>query len=338
MKVRILTFSSATNYGALLQTYALSKVLQNEGHQVELYKISLFKPSLKSFIREHIYARFAQRFRKQYLPPFVELNARPDADCYIVGSDQVWNPACHRISGFHFFFDFLPENSKRIAYAASFGSNNCSWPEEHKSELTLLLKKFSHISLRESSAIPQFQQAFNITPRLTLDPSLLLTDYSELYETVKSRNTLVSFKFNQSAEYYKLLSYLSEELNLQLLRLDKRYIKFQGKEYMNRYCSVSQWIKEIVQCQFVITDSFHGMVFAIIHRKPFIVFASSTQNNERQLSLLASLGLEDRYYTGYAEVLKNDSWKKHIDYNTVNKKLHLLRNESLNFLREATRH
>lgn len=335
MKIRVLTFSSAINYGALLQTYALSKVLQKEGHVVELYRSSLFKSFIEEWMRIHSYARFVRDFQQKYLPPFIPLTAKPEADCYIVGSDQVWNPFFLSFCGHLFFFDFLPDTCKRIAYAASFGEDAWEFPDISRHAIANLLNKFSHISLREKSSVSRFEKEFGIRAQFVLDPTLVWIDYSELTGPIVRQNTLISFKFNQSGDYYGCLQKISKELDLNLIRLDSRYFKFKGKEYINRYCSVSRWVKEIAESEFVVTDSFHGMVFAILYKRPFIALPSSPSKNGRMLSLLDFLGLSERYYNSCQEILMNKKWKMKIDYDSVENKLDELRKISLTFLKEA---
>ena len=335
MKIRILTFALATNYGALLQTYALSRVLQEAGHEVELYKISLFKPSLRSFIREHFYARFAGVFRKKYLPPFVNLSAQLDADCYIVGSDQVWNPRYIPDLGYVFFFDFLPANCKKIAYAASFGEDDWTCTNDQKVKIISCLNNFSHISIRENLAISRFTKTFGMDAKFVLDPTLLLSDYKSISGEINLQNTLVCFKFRHEPKYFDVIHYIAKELGLEVFRLDRYFIKYKGYEYIRRYCSVSNWVKEIAQAAFVVTDSFHGMLFSIIYKKPFVVFSPYQVESNRMLSLLKLLGLESRYYYSYEDIFQSMSWKNEIDYNQVDEKLTKLKKESIRFLFEA---
>lgn len=106
MRIKLLTFSGTPNYGALLQTYALCEVLGSWGHQVDLLKVLLYKPSLKNTLRRYLYDRFMLRFQKHYLPAYVKIGDIDREAVYIVGSDQVWNPHFMTLHGLLFFFDF----------------------------------------------------------------------------------------------------------------------------------------------------------------------------------------------------------------------------------------
>ena len=134
MNVKILTFSQAPNYGALLQCYALSKILKNMDHNVELVNIPFdYMNSFSYKIRKVLLYGFVKRFHEQYLPNSVSLNNLDFDATYIVGSDQVWNITITNESYLRYFFDFLPNDTKRISYAASFGSDE--WPFKDKTQM-----------------------------------------------------------------------------------------------------------------------------------------------------------------------------------------------------------
>ena len=335
MKVKLLTFSNTPNYGALLQTYALSEILYSFGYQVELLKVLLYKPSLKNTLRRYLYDRFMLHFQKYYLPCYTKIENVDPGAIYIVGSDQVWNPHFIPLCRLLFFLDFLPTGIKKISYAASFGEQEFRCSDEDKKQIKMLLRDFSAISVRESSAVELCQNEFGVTPEHVLDPTLLLNDYSNISGTLTMQNDLVSFKFIQSSDYYQVLSFVAKRLNLKITRLDHRYIKIGEKEYISKHVSVNTWVKTIAESSFFITDSFHGVALALIHGKQFIVLPSVISRMGRVISLLRLLGIENRYYESVDEVYKRLDWMELIDYGKVFEKLNREREYSLSFLRNS---
>lgn len=335
MDIKLLTFSNTPNYGALLQTYALCEVLKSLGGNVELLKVNLNESSFLNFLRRHLYDRFMIEFQKMYLPPFCEIENVDINSIYIVGSDQVWNPCFINSHKYLFFFDFLHDNIKRISYAASFGESKLNLSHDDKNQMGLLLKKFSALSVRESFAVDICEQEFNLEPEFVLDPTLLLSNYSKICVPLSESNNLVSFKFVQSSQYYKLLGFLTNELNLDICRLDDRYVKWRGKEYFSKHLSVATWIRCIAESKMVITDSFHALSFALIYKKPFLVLPSVVSRMGRVVSLLRLLGLENRYYNSIDEVYDRLDWMEPINYEKVDCILRSERVKSFNYLKQS---
>ena len=168
MKINLLTFHRALSYGAVLQTYAMIKTLQRMGHDVTI--IDYQKPflrkvptglwslkksyGLKRLKKENVFRKFRVSKFKSSTKKFKtisEIQAYEfNADWYIVGSDQVWNPRITKDSLKIYFFDFIKSKNK-ISYAASFGASEWAASEEDTSAVKLLLADFNAISVREES-------------------------------------------------------------------------------------------------------------------------------------------------------------------------------------------
>ena len=97
---------------------------------------------------------------------------------------------------------------------------------------------------------------------------------------------------------------------------------------------ISEWIRNIAEAKFVITRSFHGMVFAIMHKRQFAVVADKYGRGTRLVSLLKLLGLDDRYFDSLEKLKIAEPWKNIIDYSIVTPKLIKLRERSINILRQ----
>jgi polysaccharide pyruvyl transferase WcaK-like protein len=339
--IKLLTFHKANNYGALLQCYALSKVLKDRGHNVELININhhISSDNFKKRVKDSLDLQKMKKFRMEHLPiqtqEYIDVQTLYDAylnaDCYIVGSDQVWNPQITGSRAEIYFFDFLPEKAKKIAYAASFGISE--W--EH-SKLTNSVKKclnsFYAIGVREIDGINICKNTFGVDAVKTIDPTLLLDNYNELMGSKRNKQekTLVSYFFEKNLDFYKDLKMFASKAGLVAVSLnDNKYHK--GIKSIP-VPSVKKWLLSLDSSSFVITNSFHSMVFAIIFRKPFVVLPANPTRVSRMLNLLEDLGLKDRYFESFDELLATDRWKNEIDYVAVFFKLDKLKKSSLDFL------
>lgn len=220
MKIGILTLPLHTNYGGILQAYALQTILEKMGHDVTVINqdqnlrrgllrqsLSLVKYLLMKYIKgENISYKSDKRInrerqeREQHTQEFIRKNIHtysvrnltkdvPDIfDAIIVGSDQVWRSK-YFVSGFHCsienaFLEFAKVNNvKRIAYAASFGIDYLEYTEEEKKKCANLLNSFTKVSVRELSGIKICKNFFNVdNVQWVLDPTMLLNkeDYIEL--------------------------------------------------------------------------------------------------------------------------------------------------------------
>jgi hypothetical protein len=346
MKIGLLTFSRENNYGANLQCYALTNILSSWGHEVTIINLPLQgrKFSVYSIVDEQLI--FGQ-FRKKYLPTAFTrayysekdlTNDPPVADLYIVGSDQVWNPNITKDTNPHvYFFSWLPETAKRISYAASFGVHKWNFPDTE--EYIELLKKFSHISVREQIGLSICHETFGLYATEVLDPTFLPVSYDNLcgkYDEHRQTNELVCFRLYSKKNFEKAALNFANEKHWKAVSVyTHRYIK--GFVYVP-FPSVADWLNRIRYARFVITGSFHCVVFCILFKKQFICISNDTTGrNERKLNLLAKFGLEDRHYNEQKpfEVYIKEMQQKEIDYHAIDEKLCLLREESLSFLRNA---
>ena len=335
MNIKILTFSQAPNYGALLQCYALSKVLKKMNYNVELVNIPFdYMNSFSYKIRKVLLYGFVKRFHQQYLPNSVLLKNLDFDATYIVGSDQVWNLTITNESYLRYFFNFLPNHTKRISYAASFGSDE--WVFNDKTQkIKELLNKFSSISVRESEGVKICNENFEVNSDLVLDPTLLIEDYSELIGNINIKKNLAGYKLNSDKKWRDFLKYIAEKKELTIVDLFPTKISFLGNlgGFNRKFLDVPLWLKNIAEASFVVTDSFHGTIFSILFKKNFIVVPSVKSRMGRVKSLLKILNIESRYYNSMDDVYLDDSWLTEINYNNVFIKLDHYRKLSLSFLK-----
>lgn len=349
MKIGIMTFHWATNYGAVLQAYALQKTLQVMGHTAEIINYLPFRVRLHQKLmalkgmrlKEFLKERRIQAFRNEHLGVSVKKYRRNASlvtechgyDAYICGSDQIWNKSfiryAERKPTLSYYLNFVREGKLRISYAASFGSEILSSDiiDLIRPELT----RFSSISVREKSG-QAIVEAMGLNAVLTIDPTLLLTrnDYGELL----GRGGVEPFP--------RIFSYILHERQTLAQEVaayvSRRYFNGDGNT-KNQAGTMGMywWLDSIGKADFVVTNSFHGLVFALIFHKPFVVIpVEGSEMNDRIFTLLHSLGMEDRVINKFdVEAIDSTVTGDDIAWNTVDKKIGKMRDKSIQFLYDA---
>lgn len=379
MKIYILTHALHTNYGGLLQAYALQKILKEKGHIVATDKYGPSKKNrllispfilLSRFCLLHInksgiieqfsrilpFKRYFKFIQRKHTEQFVEKhintidlfrgNKYPNKtqllnfNVIIVGSDQVWRAKYKTPTSY--FLDFCSNLSiKRISYAASFGVDH--WDEYTDSmtdKCSFLAKKFKAISVREDSGVTLCKDHLDIDATHVLDPTLLLEkeDYIELVEQedqTKLSDILMGYVLDETEEKYRIISEIAKKLSLH-----PHYVKPEAKFSSAPidiskciYPSVSKWIRGFRDAKFVVTDSFHGTVFAIIFNIPFVSIANASRGSARFSSLLKLFNLEHRIISSTNDLTPD--LLEPIDFSHVNDIKQQLQAKSINFLKHA---
>jgi hypothetical protein len=371
MKILILTQPLHNNYGGILQAYALQTVLKRMGHDVvtdsKPYKNTsivrriagvckriIFKYVLKKdigtsvffpFLTFKIFNRHILRFIKENISTidFFKGGKRPKKrtikayDVIIVGSDQVWRKRYSNVSAH--LLDFTKGmDIKRIAYAASFGTDDLSeyTPEliEHTAKLA---EQFDAISVREDSGVVLCKKYWNVEAVHLLDPTLLLnrSDYIQLVMQDKtnisqSQGNLFVYILDQTAEKQQIVNEISSTLHLSAFEiLPENTSALKDLKELNKYIfpPVTQWLQSFIDAEFIITDSFHGTVFSIIFNKPFIVIGNKKRGLARLFSLLKAFNLENHLISSSNEIILNK-----IEWNNIKNTIFDKRKESIRFL------
>lgn len=364
-RVGILNFQfSRANYGALLQAAALEFLIKEQNYSVEHIDLVptrtlKLKQQLRQYVRNIMdviglsyYLGLKQTprnikvfddFRNNYLSRTPKRYKTTNElavlenkyDAVVVGSDQVWRPEYCIGEAEAFFLSFVGPNTKRISYAASFGKDKWECADKSlDSSLCDLAVKFDSVSVREESGIKICQDVFSIEASHVLDPTLLVG--KSFFESMLSE-----FKNNDSTGvvYYVLDDFqeLERELN-SITNMKKSYarnIYNKGSQKKPLYSSVPEWLHAIKNSDYVVTDSFHCVCFAILFEKQFIYSANPKRGLARLESLFKMLDIPNRISidrTTLSEGFKN---LEDINYKVVNQKLEELRGHSSEFLFEA---
>lgn len=327
MKIGILTLPLHTNYGGILQAYALQTVLERIGHEVVVIDTPNVKsaPSLFTLAKRLVKRLLGYRVGvfsewkhnrvypiiSQHTQPFVdkyihrrvvnspnELRAN-EFDAIIVGSDQVWRPKYYgKIEDAYLAFA-KGWHIKRIAYAASFGTDDWEYTPEQTKTCGELLRMFDAVSVREASGVQLCKEHFGVEAQHVLDPTMLLAkeDYIRLVETAdvpKSKGTLLNYILDDSPEKRALIEWVAKEKGLVPFRVNSRIEDHAAPLEERIQPPVEQWLRGFYDAEFVVTDSFHACVFSILFGKPFVVVGNKERGMARFESLLKLFGLEDR--------------------------------------------
>ncbi len=372
MKIGMLTLPLHTNYGGILQAYALQTLLKSQKHDAQFVSTGNCSPRrlslkvryliyIKRFLLRYIFgkdievcpdylrvkeykylSKHTQYFIDKYISFDENLKIHPETlDVAIVGSDQVWRKLYIGDSYSNYFLDFLGEDStiKRIAFSASFGVDTWDFTEEETAICAQLAKKFDLITVREDSAIPLCEKYLGVEASLTLDPTLLLerSDYINLVEQEnegKRPGNLFYYILDETAEKKDLVNRVAEDLHLTPFKTmpEKQLEKF---IYEEKYCypPVTAWLRSFMDAEFVVTDSFHGCVFSIIFNKPFLAIGNKDRGMSRFNSLLKLFQLEDRLV--YLEDGKYTYSPNEIDWQKVNAIHADWKIKSINLLKDA---
>lgn len=356
MKIAILTQPLRTNFGGILQDYALQTALKKLGHvpitidyacryTKSRWLMGCFK-SILTRTPHHVqfphYNRSGQenlnRFIHQYMnmtkpvdAPTKEIIDSINPDAIVVGSDQVWSPWANVPLDFlgNMYLDFIPDyKGKRIAYAASFGGGEWTYTKEWGEKCAACAKKFDAISVREDSGVKLCKEHLGVEATHVLDPTLLLTgvDYGRLLtRPAKKTNILFAYVLDTSEEKVQFLQRVSNHFGLEL--------KIQGaNDDISWDDSIEDWLSDIRDAAMVVTDSFHGSVFAIQFHRPFLSVLNKRRGADRFTSLLSKIGLEDRIATEETDIvtITND-----IDWQAVDSRLQAEQELSLKFLKDS---
>lgn len=353
-KIGILTLGLKDNYGGILQTVALYSFLEKNGFQPKLIRKYPIQKKWKLLATKFFEVLPFQNYKNIRLSNikfkkntnFLNTNMpnqsgvfnykfeienyinNEEINSLIVGSDQVWRYAYINDSEYDTYFLNLNLSNKvkKIAYAASFGVSYWEAPEKIN-EIKKYLADFDAVSVREQSGLDICINDFMYkNPKLVLDPTLLVN--KDLYDNFifdndKYHKDCVTYILDQSVQKEKVVNNIFKKLN----------VKTSNNLYdQSSYYSIEEWVTYIAKSNFVVTDSFHGMVFSIIFNKQFIVLLNEERGVDRFYSLCNQLGLTNRLIKANSDFSMDFNV---IDYKEVNLKLEQLKKDSFDFIISA---
>lgn len=318
------------NYGSMLTYYGLRKVVESMGLSCVMIENPLLIKNRDFSLEPH---RFAQR-QNYYLTKHRTLDKMSGlnevCDTFLLGSDQLWNPGLSRPYGLSYFLEFVGPKNKRVAYGTSFGKDTHTTEDVYRERSLLELMKFDAVSVRDEFSKEILSVEYGcMDVQKVLDPALLCDPchYEELAlqaESVcevvsNSANYHNSFSFDtQSREYY--FAYIldpDENMGDSLSKIarisDKEilcaldYAPRRQKKLYELLCNTvnsevhimhmptcEQWLRAIRDSSGVLTDSFHGTIFAYVFNRNFVSVPNQIRGRKRFSDLLSLLALDDR--------------------------------------------
>ncbi len=301
MKVGTITFHWANNYGAVLQAFALQQFLLKNGYDTEVLDYKPGKLYFHELIKEVLTARDKLKKRRK-IHKFVRKNIRVshkkayksrtisklnNYDTVVCGSDQIWNEwllfHAEKEPCLAYYLGTLPDNIKKISYAASFGTNILT--DKTKEIVGPVLSNFRGVSVRENTAIDMLKD-IHLSATRVCDPTLLLgaDDYKALFDnsTVQRKKVFPFILHKGQTNANDVVKYVKKKLN--------------DISDSDQILSVPEWLSSIANCDIVVTNSFHATVFSILFHKNFIVLPVDGKNmNDRITTLLETVGLSNRF-------------------------------------------
>lgn len=367
MKIGIITLPLHTNYGGILQAYALQTVLEQMGHSVDVLNkerkrhISPLKLPIKvakRFIKKYVLHKKAFLFEEhyynktypiisKYTQPFIDkyIHSRivndltvikeGEYDALIVGSDQIWRPSYYpNIENAYFSFAKNWKQVKRIAYAPSFGTDSWKYTPQQTGYCKELIKKFDLVTVRENDAVALCEKYLDAKATHVLDPTMLLdvNDYEAIItgsdNICPQQPILLSYVLDASARTTSIIQQLSKAKRLTPFYVSSKVEDFYAPLNERIQKPVEQWLNGFKHADFVITDSFHACVFSIIFNKPFVVLGNKDRGMSRFTSLLNLFGLENRLVTDMSQIETLGD----IDWKAVNNIRETLKKQCLHLL------
>ncbi len=380
MKAGIITFHKVNNYGAVLQAYALQKSIRSLGCQCDiidydrknfrdvlLWQENKIKCLLKGtpdhqgysnmefinmvlttiFFNNKAVAGKFEGFRRQlslsrpvHSNTVKELNR--EYDLFISGSDQVWN--CGRIIlDRNYLLGFVDNKEKKGSYAASFGIKNI--PDKYAGDYKSLLSDFKYLAVREAAGADLIRRLIHREAKVVLDPTLLLRK-EEWFDLIgkkqKTDDVIVVYMLEYSEKLLRFAKVLSQKVNCRIRLLNKPF-PYKTEEECRTDVGPVEWLLELQNAKYVVTNSFHGAVFSINFNVNFYVEIAEERirgaMGSRIEHILKTFGLEKRLI----RQVKNGHGKNDyggfeysstdINFQRVNQKLEELRADSMEYLK-----
>lgn len=322
MKTLTVTFHHTTNYGAVLQTYALQHTIQSLGHEnvvLETQPSAIKKKKNKGGVMDIIHSlylnflskvrqkettelkRHFERFHTEHLyltKPYKDMEelradeSLNDIDCLIVGSDQVWNMATTPKFIDSRLLLFGPEKCKRISYAASIEELN--YTDEQKQRLTGALERFDAISIREQTAKEYVESFSGKQCKRIIDPVFLLepNEWNRIAKEPRIKGPYILCYQVQSNKRMEEVAYtLKKQTGYPVVSICNTSIRWIKSDYSLHNVSIEEFLGFYKNAAYVVSASFHGVAMGIVYGKPVYAMVKAARANRlRNIMEWMSLG------------------------------------------------
>ncbi len=329
--VGIMGFWYGCNYGSIMTYYALNNVVASLGKSVLMLDKHIFVENdvergathSRRFAEEHY--DISKQYRAEDLH---ELNNL--CDTFLLGSDQTWNYWISKHFGKYFYFDFVDDDKKKLAYAVSFGQSEDHAPEKERRVISGLMSRMDGISVREEDGVRICCEDYGVKAKYVIDPVFLANPeiYKPLIEKSSHREEepfIVTYILDPTPEKCEAARHIAKKLGgIKIISLlDGLPWKFKANKAKTTLpncienLQVEDWLYYLSHAEFVLTDSFHGSAFSIIFKRRFISLTNELRGLSRFKSLAGMFDFEDRLVEDPKRIMKDDSLMESLDYAKV---------------------
>ena len=329
------------NYGAVLVTYALQEIIKKIGYIPKTLNFNPF--TYPSIIKKKESASF-YRFREKYIDmtsvcntPLDFTNLIDSFNIFLTGSDQVWRRESNIEMISAFYLKWVPIQKKIISYAPSFGVEYWEGNKESLFHAKQCLSRFDHISIRELGGKALLENFFNIQATHVLDP-VLLADKDIFEKLIEDEppisNYIACYLLNDSHNKditSESIVKISKSLQLPVINIKGNKSDFYNYDFF-QYNTISKWLTLLKYSKYLITDSYHGILFSILYNIPFIYINREIGGNDRIKSIEEIFDFIIPKVKTIHELSTNLLKTETINFNLINNKLTMLREKSLKYL------
>lgn len=360
MRIAVVTLHRVYNYGSALQAYATQQVLEEMGHDVYIIdyvtpqrtkKKIFFKPSADQsvkgiknvlyrvakigslLLKEKTFGSFVKKhlnLTSKYITTEDLEKKPPVADVYITGSDQVWNSTYNEGIDRGFFLDFIPEECKRIAFVASFGKTELDADEID--ETKKYIQRYKGLSVREDSAKQILQGLGREDVVQLIDPTLQISKEGwrkiASPRLIKEKYLVLMLLYNEDNHATEYARKIADQKGLKLVKISWELKCPEQVDILMTHRTPEDFLSLFYYADFVVTNSFHGLAFAINLEKQFIVVPRN-EFNSRIESLLRLVGLENRLVADDEKLFVSEQF---IEYEHIRKILEYERKRAKEFI------
>lgn len=375
MRIAVVTLPLHTNYGGLLQAFALKNVLEGMGHSVTVLDLKDKMPAPKGIKAPFKYmGRMLRRlvkgsegpevfkelrYRRElpvlatYTSSFVDRYITPrligsykdvregEYDAFIVGSDQVWRPMYFRGIEDAFLKFTRGWDVLRIAYAASFGTDKLEYEYTQLEECSRLLADFDAVSVREDAAVGMCEEwldhdgAVHVLDPVMLPDADIYRSFASSQEKHPAEGRIMTYILDPSDEKKHVVEFMERVSGLGTYD-SSVWPYVTGRPLSERVVPpVEQWLAAFADCEIVVTDSFHGCVLSVLMHKRFVAVGNSRRGMSRLNSFLSMFGLEQRLVHGIDPEDDGSFLLSDIDWERVDAVLQQQREKSLGFIKDS---
>ncbi|MBR5947727.1 MAG: polysaccharide pyruvyl transferase family protein [Clostridia bacterium] len=350
-------YCNFTNYGSALQTWALHQAIKKLGYTPVLVDycpdiladknpldpfgnmwdkdaeskrmVELTMPAIRRNYEEfdRFYRQYFDRTEGAYTSAnFNDIVQVENLDGFVCGSDTIF---CPDEFGFDdgYYANYSVMRGHSVSYAASFGDPHFT-PETYPI-LNERLQNFKALGIREYQMIPYLAAHTDAPVRRTIDPTLLLTaeDYEPITaECEKREKYLLMYARRYSPRMEAYAEKLAAQNGWRIIDISLRATNAERGHIMKYDAGVEDFLSLVKNAEYVVTNSFHGMIMSVQFRRPFVIFSREQCDNKIE-ELLALMGLSDRMLVSGEESFEE------IDYDAVHERIDSYRKPSFNFLK-----